>query len=53
MEKSNAAIRQTLQFIKINRHSLTPQQYKTLKGQCLAGDVEGAKKGIYTILERK
>ena len=31
---------------------ITKQQYKTLKGQVLAGDIEGALKGLKTILMR-
>lgn len=31
---------------------LTTQQYKTLRGQALAGDGEAALKGLRTILER-
>ena len=36
---------------KYKKH-LTPQQYRTLKGQILAGDTEGASKGLNKILER-
>ena len=32
---------------------LTPQQYRTLKGQALAGDIEGAVKGLGRILENE
>jgi len=35
------------------RKYLTTQQYKTLKGQVLAGDAEGALRGLRTILKRK
>lgn len=31
---------------------LTKQQYKTLKGQIMKGDYEGAKKGLVTILKK-
>lgn len=31
---------------------LTARQYKTLKGQALAGDIEGAERGLWRILER-
>lgn len=34
-------------------HSLTPQQFKTLRGQILAGDPEGAMKGLQRILADK
>ena len=42
----------TLKLLKANKHRLSSQQYKTLKGQCLAGDVEGAKKGFYKIVRK-
>ena len=32
------------------KRSLTGQQYRTLKGQVLAGDAEGAMKGLREIL---
>lgn len=42
----------TLKLIDKNKNRLTPQQYKTLRGQCLSGDVGGAIKGFYRILNR-
>lgn len=35
------------------RRRLTPQQYKTLRGQILAGNAEGAMRGLQKLLERK
>jgi hypothetical protein len=35
------------------RRALTPQQYKTLRGQILAGDAEGAARGLEKIMERR
>lgn len=32
---------------------LSPQQYKTLRGQILAGDPDGAMKGLHNILEKR
>ena len=32
------------------RHRLTDQQYKTLRGQVLAGDADGAMQGLRQIL---
>lgn len=46
----NVAITKTIKLLKNNRYRLAPQQYKTLKGQCLTGDVQGAIKGLNTIL---
>ena len=34
------------------KKNLTSQQYKTLKGQALAGDVEGAEKGLENLRQR-
>lgn len=34
------------------REKLTKQQYKTLKGQIIAGDIDGAMKGLRKILGR-
>ena len=35
------------------QHQLTTQQLRTLKGQALAGDIEGAKKGLHRLLLEK
>ena len=36
--------------IEKNRKKLTKQQFKTLKGQVRAGDVDGAMRGLYKLL---
>lgn len=38
--------------LKGARHRLTKQQYSTLKGQILAGDADGAMRGLRKILLR-
>ena len=38
--------------LRRERQSLTAQQFRTLKGQILAGDVVGAEKGLARILRR-
>ena len=38
--------------LKVHRHELTWQQYKTLRGQVLAGDPDGAMKGLKRLLQR-
>ena len=43
----------TMRAIKANAGSLTRQQIKTLRGQALAGDIDGAIKGLESILKRK
>lgn len=50
MEQFNSDIHNTMKLLKSNRHILTAQQFKVLKGQCLAGDTGGARKGLKTIL---
>lgn len=52
MKQFNPEIYQTLKLLKVNKHKLTPQQFRTLKGQCLSGDVEGAKKGFLKITRK-
>ena len=39
--------------LKAYRTMLTPQQYRTLRGQVLAGDAEGAMKGLMKLLVRR
>lgn len=38
--------------LKSAKRKLTMQQYRTLKGQALAGNVEAAEKGLTRLLER-
>lgn len=41
-------------FIKeLGKSPLTTQQIKTLRGQALSGDLEGAKKGFEKLMERR
>ena len=39
-------------LLKEQKPHLTKQQFKTLKGQALAGDVIGANKGLHKLIER-
>lgn len=41
-----------MMLIRENKNNLTPQQMRTLKGQCRAGDIDGAMKGLHRILRR-
>lgn len=43
----------TIKQLKAHRGELTRQQIQTLKGQALAGDADGAMRGLQKILERK
>jgi len=38
--------------LKATKDRLSPQQYRTLRGQVLAGDPDGAMKGLRKILQR-
>lgn len=49
----DAVISMQLAALKANRHWLTKQQIKTLRGQILSGNGEGAMKGLHTIAKRK
>ena len=44
---------QALIRIKACRDHLTAQQYRTLRGQVLAGNSEGAMRGLRNILRKK
>lgn len=48
IEKIQAA----LSYLKKKKPELTVQQYRTIKGQILAGDEEGAIRGIDRVVER-
>ena len=43
----------TLILLKGYRDRITPQQYKTLRGQILAGDADGAVRGLKKLLNDK
>lgn len=42
-----------MKTLKANQKNLTRQQYRTIKGQAFAGDIEGAEKGLHKLLERR
>lgn len=44
---------QALIQLKAHRNRLTAQQYKTLRGQVLGGNAEGAMRGLHKILKRE
>ena len=37
-------------LLKVNKYKLTKQQYLTIKGQLRKGDIEGARKGLFTCM---
>ena len=42
----------SLKKLKSNKQYLTKQQFKTIKGQMLAGDIQGGLRGMNRILAR-
>lgn len=42
-----------LRRLKSYKSGLSPQQYKTIRGQIVAGDAAGAMKGLNRILNRQ
>lgn len=42
-----------LMLLRNTKHRLTKQQYKTIRGQILAGDPDGAIKGLRNVLKRR
>ena len=53
MAENKQINKNALKVLKAQRKRLTRQQFKTLKGQILAGDDLGALKGLIKILNRK
>lgn len=43
---------QFLDTLKYNKKNLTRQQYRTIRGQALKGDVMDARKGLQKVLKR-
>ena len=41
---------QFLDTLKFNRKNLTRQQYRTIRGQALKGDVADARKGLHKVV---
>ena len=48
----NFKLNSLLKKLKNNRPFLSKQQYRTIKGQALSGDVDGAQKGLNSLLRR-
>ena len=44
---------QFLDTLKYNKKNLTRQQYRTIRGQVLKGDVMDARKGLQKVLKRR
>lgn len=46
-------MKENLRLLKEYRHILNKQQYKTLKGQLLSGDISGFRKGLFKLAKIK
>lgn len=53
MTQKNDEITKALSQLKRENRHLTSQQYKTLRGKILAGDIPGAMKGLQKILNTR
>lgn len=42
-----------LESLKKSKRNLTEQQYRTIRGQALKGDVMDARKGLQKVLKRR
>ena len=42
-----------MRLLKRNRENLTRQQFSTIRGQAIYGDIEGAKRGLDRVLKRR
>lgn len=40
-------------LLKDSKAYLTRQQYKTIKGQIIAGDIDGAQKGLQRLMRKQ
>ena len=48
----NFRLNRFMKKLKNNRPFLSNQQYRTIKGQALSGDIDGAEKGLNLLLRR-
>ncbi len=53
MAESKQVNKNALRLLRMNKKHLTRQEYKTLRGQIIAGDDLGAMKGLHKILHQK
>ena len=48
----NFRLNRFMKKLKNNRPFLSNQQYRTIKGQALSGDIDGVQKGLNSLLRR-
>ena len=49
----NFRLNSFMRKLKNSRPYLSKQQYRTIKGQALSGDIDGAEKGLNSLLNRR
>ncbi len=49
----NFKLKRFMKKLKNSRPYLSKQQYRTIKGQALSGDIDGAEKGLNSLLNRR
>lgn len=49
----NFRLNRFMKKLKNSRQYLSNQQYRTIKGQALSGDIDGAQKGLNSLLNRR
>ena len=42
-----------MKTLKANKKNITRQQFRNIRGLAFAGDINGARKGLYKLLDRK
>lgn len=53
MKSCRKSLKTHFELLKEYSHLLTKQQYKTLKGQILKGDIQGFRKGLFNTAKIK
>lgn len=49
----NNEVLECFKLLKYYKYKLNKQQYRTFKGQILAGDIDGFRTGLFNVMKRK
>lgn len=52
MQNNNTELNKFLDSLHGNKKKLTQQQFRTIKGQAMSGNVDGARKGMQRVIRR-
>lgn len=52
MQSNNMELDKFLDSLYNNKKKLTQQQYRTIKGQAMSGNIDGARKGMWRVINR-